>query len=177
MKKSWLKRKTSLTAKKPWRPKRTPIRQKSQSPTAEAKDSIQALLRAIVIVRDGGCILRMIIYRDFPPCNGYTKAGELVLQFDHLITRANSATYADSRLGVCVCKGHHGWKKYHEAEYNALVRSLLPPDRVTLWDRAEAERHRSHARKGSYDWRLEEAALRQELATLEQGIRSDGSPL
>jgi hypothetical protein len=48
-------------------------------------------------------------------------------QADHLITRANSATYADTRLIVCACKGHHGWKKWHQKEYEALVRTLISP--------------------------------------------------
>ena len=66
-------------------------------------------MREIVIKRDGGCILRDI--QGVSQCNGYRKDGKLILQADHLITRANSATYADTRLIVCVCKGHHGWKK------------------------------------------------------------------
>lgn len=61
-------------------------------------------------------------------------------------------------------------------QYDAIVRTLLPPDRVELWDRCEAESWWP-TRKGSYDWRLEEAALRQELATLKQDIKSDGTPL
>jgi hypothetical protein len=188
MKRTPLKRKTPLRAKTPLktsgtgkRPtqsslqrytplRRTPLRRKSKSPTAETKEHIQALLRDIVILRDGGCILRHI-HIGIPPCNGYRKRdGQLILQGDHLITRANSATYADSRLVVCVCVGHHGWKKYHEEEYNALVRSLLPKDRVELWDRCKEERIRGTTRKYSYDWKLEEAALRQELDTLRRSI-------
>jgi len=34
----------------------------------------------------------------------------VVLLADHLITRANSATFADSRLVVCVCKSCHAFK-------------------------------------------------------------------
>jgi hypothetical protein len=169
MKRTRLQRRTSLRAKQPWRPKRTPLRQKGTSPTAEAKENIQALLRDIVILRDGGCILRNIRH-----------CSDLVLQCDHLITRANSATYADSRLCVCVCRSCHGWKSMgsnrNKQQYDAIVRTLLPPDRVELWDRCEAESWRP-TRKGSYDWRLEDAALRQELATLKQGIKSDGMPL
>jgi hypothetical protein len=183
MKKTPLQRKTPLQAKQPWRPKRTPLRQKGQSEAARIKDSIQALLRAIVIIRDGGCILRHVQGYGIPYCNGYTKDGQLILQFDHLVTRSNSESYADGRLGVCICQGHHGWKSVgnnqRKQEYDALVRSLLPKDRVELWDRCEAERPRSYTRKGAYDWKLEEAALRVELAKLqkEQGMRSDGTPL
>ena len=99
-------------------------------------------------------------------CNGYTKAGELVLQADHLITRANSATYADTRLIVCVCKGHHGWKKYHEREYNALLKErVLPPDRVALWDACERDSWRP-VRTSAYDWLKTEIALKQELTEI-----------
>jgi hypothetical protein len=41
-------------------------------------------------------------------------------QADHLTTRANSATYADTRLIVCACKGAHGWKKWHACRRTAL---------------------------------------------------------
>jgi hypothetical protein len=47
----------------------------------------------IVILRDGGCILRDTPHAS--ACNGYAKDGHLILQADHLITRANSATYGD----------------------------------------------------------------------------------
>ena len=98
-------------------------------------------------------------------CNGYAKDGHLILQADHLITRGNSATYADTRLIVCVCKGHHGWKKWHEREYNALVRTLLSPDRVKLWDDCERDSWKPH-RTTAYDWNMAVAALKQELRTL-----------
>ena len=39
---------------------------------------------------------------------GFRNDGQLILQADHVITRANSATYAETHLIVCVCKGHHG---------------------------------------------------------------------
>lgn len=68
--------------------------------TAKLKDEIQALVRAIVIRRDGGCIFRNSI--DAPSCNGFTKSDgpRLILQVDQLITRPNSDTYADTRLIV-----------------------------------------------------------------------------
>ena len=100
------------------------------------------------------------------PCNGFTKAGELVLQADHLITRANSATYADYRLLVCVCKGHHGWKKWHEREYNALLKIMLPAERVALWDACEKDSWCPH-RTSASDWLKEEAFLRMKLPTIQ----------
>ena len=59
---------------------------RNHSDTNDSKDNIQALARQIVIKRDGGCILRNMLYRDFLQCGG-------PIQADHLITRANSATY------------------------------------------------------------------------------------
>jgi hypothetical protein len=141
-----LKHYTPLKARKPWQPerkplKRTPLKKKSTSPTAQIKGNIQALLREIVIIRDGCCILRDLPARiryfyEVPDCNGYRKDGELILQADHLITRENNATYADSRLVVCVCQGHHGWKSIagnmRKPQYDAIVRVLLPPSRRSV---------------------------------------------
>lgn len=152
----WLKRKTGFKTT------RSKLRIAGTSDVSVLKNEIQQLVRAIVIKRDGGCILRD--YRGVPPCGGYRNDGELVLQADHLITRANSATYDDTRLIVCVCKGHHGWKKYYEKLYNAAVREIISPTRVTLWDKAEEERHRPTHRISS-DWRISIAALKQELAS------------
>jgi len=80
---------------------------KGQADTADVKDEIQAVLRDIVILRDGGCILRdeMLQARyGLPGCSGTRKDGTLVHQADHLESRGYSTTYADSRLVVCVCK-------------------------------------------------------------------------
>ena len=143
MKRSWLKRKTALKAKKPWKPKRSKLRLASHSTAAQIKVDIQAWLRAIAIVRDGGCFLR-----EARP--EHTE----VLQFDHLITRSNSATYADDRLGVCVCTGCHYWKKYHKEQYDELVRSLLPRDRVDLWDKAQQDSWRPTP-MGAHDWNMQ----------------------
>lgn len=155
-----LQRRTPLKSK-------TCIRVKGISETADLKDEIQRLVREIVITRDGGCILDRH-YPDIPPCNGYRKDGQLILQADHLITRANSATFADTRLIVTLCKGHHGWKSVgsnaRKAQYDAIVKTILPAERVQLWERCEADSWRPH-RTGAYDWRLALTALRQELAT------------
>jgi hypothetical protein len=140
--------------------RKTPLAAKGKSDTAQIKDDIQALLRAIVIKRDGGCLLRNSY--DAPSCNGFDKSGKLIHQADHLVTRANSATYADPRLVACVCKGHHGWKKWHQKEYEAVVRELLPADRVKLWDDCERDSWKAH-RKYTSDWVKEAAYLRSLL--------------
>jgi hypothetical protein len=151
--------------------RRTPLSRSSSlhpraaNETNDTKDRIQALVRAIVALRDGGCILRNRASEGLPQCNGYRKDGKLILQADHLITRANAATYSDTRLIVCVCKGHHGWKNYNKEAYDQAVRYMLSMDRLILWDRAHADRYTPH-RKYTYDWRLDEAALKQELTEL-----------
>lgn len=148
----------------------TPLAASGKSDTAQIKRDIQAELRRIVIARDGGCIFRSLgggygVVADFsiPHCNGYDKNNNLILQADHLITRASSATYADSRLVVCVCKGHHAWKSLgtrgEKLQYDAIVRTLLPPDRVALWDVCERDSWRPR-RTSTTDWALELAYLR-----------------
>jgi hypothetical protein len=66
----------------------TPLQVRDHSETNDSKDNVQQLARQIVIIRDGGCILRNLLYRNFPQCGP-------VLQADHLVTRANSATYLE----------------------------------------------------------------------------------
>lgn len=150
--------------------RKTRLKMRGTSDTSVLKEKIQDKVRDIVILRDGGCVLRnpYIIQQDLfniPPCNGYRKDGELILQADHLITRANSATFAETRLIVCVCKGHHGWKKWHEEEYNAVLRGILPQERVDLWDRCKADRWKPR-KAGVYDWKLSLVALEQEYQSL-----------
>ena len=149
-----------LKARKGFAIKKSVLRKISKDPTAQSKVRIQALVREIVIKRDKGCILRLKRF-----CGG--DVGYAVLQADHLITRANSATYGDTRLIVCVCTRCHGWKSLgsnrNKKEYDTLVRSLLPPERVALWDMAEADSHRTF----KADWSLVEVALLRELATLQ----------
>jgi len=130
--------------------RRGKLRVKGVSSTAELKSDIQELVRAIVIARDGNCILRSI-----------RLCADPVLQADHLVSRANSATFADTRLIVCVCRSCHGWKHYHEKEYEKLVRKILPKERVKLWDKAEE--FRSAHKTYKMDWAAEIINLRREL--------------
>lgn len=146
--------------------KRTRIRVVGKSTTADDKKEIQRLVREIVILRDGGCIFKK---NKGHVCSGYTKNGELILQADHLLSRGNSATFADTRLIVCVCKGIHGWKSVgsnlRKKEYDEMVRKLISKERMALWDRCEADTRGHKTRK--MDWKLEILALRKELSTLE----------
>lgn len=154
MKRSGFKRKVYKPLKK------TKLNVVGHSSASKLKEEIQKLVRDIVIIRDGGCIFRNIVGHD---CSGYANDGHLILQADHLITRANSATYADTRLIVCVCKGAHGWKKYHEKEYNKLIRTILSKEIIKLWDRCEEDRARHTGRP--QDWRVHILLLKKELET------------
>jgi hypothetical protein len=142
------------------------LKARASNETNDVKDRIQALVREIVIARDGGCVFRWSQWSPVPPCNGYAKDGHLILQADHLVTRANSATYADTRLIVCVCRGHHFWKTYNKERYDEIVRSLIGPERCALWSKMHDERYIPR-RKFTYDWRKDLAALRQELRQYE----------
>lgn len=144
--------------------RKTSLKVKGSSDIATTKDSIQALLRAIVILRDKGCILRNVRH-----CNGIE--GQAVLQADHLITRANSATFADHRLVVCVCRSCHGWKSLgsnlRKAQYDELVKTIIEPERVALWEACEKDSWRPH-RTSSMDWRLQEAYLKTKLGAMQR---------
>lgn len=143
--------------------KRSPIRRKGISPVSQTKDRIQALLREGVLLRDPDCLLA-----DWTPCAGRRADGSLVYQADHLIERSNSATYADLRLVVRLCKGHHAWKHFKKSNhdrYNQLIKERLSPERVALWERCEQESWRPK-RTSATDWLLEEAALKAEVDKL-----------
>jgi len=145
--------------------KRTKLNVVGASDTATIKREIQYVAREIVIARDGGCVLRDLHYDGIPECDGYANNGQLVLQADHLVTRSNSATFADTRLIVCVCKGHHSWKSLgsnaRKKEYDELVRTLISPERVKLWDECERDSWKPN-RGAAFNWAVTLAALKQE---------------
>ena len=139
----------------PYRMKRTKLRVAGVSTTAQDKKEIQRLVREIVIKRDQGCVLRRL-----RNCGG--EIGQSVLQADHLITRANSSTYADTRLIVCLCKAcHGGFKQWHEKEYESLVKKVISQERVELWDKCEEDRQAHRTWKP--DWKLAILLLNKEL--------------
>src|SRR3990167_10149519 len=119
--------------------KRSYLSRIGKSDTAKAKKEIQALVRDIVIIRDGGCLLRNI--KGIAPCNGY--AGDdnhLVLQADHLVTRGKNVGYATTDLIICLCKGHHTAKTFTEKErYEDIIRGLIGKRRERLWNLAKAD--------------------------------------
>jgi len=138
------------------------MRTTSKSSTAQSKKRIQALLRELAIRRDGGCVLSK--RTDISPCSGYSAGGNLILQYDHLHSRAFGVSFADLRLGVILCKGHHFWKSKvpgAKERYDDMIREIIEPARVELWNRVKADRKIYH--RTASDWDKEEMALIAEL--------------
>lgn len=146
--------------------KRTRIRLVGHSTTTELKNEIQGILRELVLLRDGGCILRH--YRDeitpqYRECGCFTNDGVLVLQAEHLHTRASANSFSDSRLVVCLCKRHHiYYKPQHADEYYRIVRKHIGKERSELLDRVQND-FMPH----KVDLKLELIALKQELKQYE----------
>lgn len=132
------------------------------------KNRIQALLRQIGLIRDKGCVLAPFQGKNgIPYCNGYRSDGELIYQYDHLNSRAHNVSYAEPKLGVILCKGHHGWKSFtdnNKKKYDALVRTIIGPERTKLWDKVEEDRRTYPMTK--WDWEKVELGLEIELKKL-----------
>ena len=148
-----------------WKPrkplKRTRLRVVGTSSTSELKNAIQAKLRALARHRDGGCIMRH--YPESGLCGGTNKEGALILQAEHLITRSNSATFADMRNIVCLCQRHHGFfKPQHSRLYWEIIERHLGPQLWNWLKLAEADRT-PHKR----DWKMELLALESECKKYE----------
>ena len=144
---------------------RSKLRVLGHSTSSELKRDIQALLRQIVIARDGSCFLRHYegeITPQYRNCGPVKKNGELVLQAEHLNSRVNANSFSDSRLVVCCCQRHHiYYKPQYSSEYNAFARDFIGKERAKLWDRV-AQDHRPH----KVDLKLAKIALEQELKKL-----------
>lgn len=162
MKRSGFKRKLTVPMK------RSRLRLAGTSTTAQDKQEIQRLVRLIVTYRDNGCVLRNLRkcgVNAFVDENEEIVATSSFIQADHLVTRANSASFADTRLIVCVCNGCHAWKNWNKESYDKLVRTQLSNARKILWDKCEEQRHAHKTKK--MDWKLEILALRKELKQYE----------
>lgn len=145
--------------------KRTPFKQKvnkglkrsvlnklGKGTSATIKRRIQALLREIVILRDGGCILRLALGN----CSGPNQA-------EHLNSRVHAHTFADTRNVVCLCQYHHiFWKPQNSRRYWELIEQHLGPAKWAWLKIAEAN-HMPH----KIDWVLMEIALKKELVDLQ----------
>ena len=152
---------------KVWPLKRKKLRIKGISTTTELKDEIQAVLREIVMLRDGGCFLRHFKNRIQPSyynCGGFRKDGGLILQAEQLHSRSNAISFSDSRLVVCCCYRHHfHYKKQYGTEYDKFAREFIGPVRARLWDSVVADRS-----PHKVDLKLELLALKNELKKLKE---------
>lgn len=164
----WKKKESKPLKRTPLRkmslkPKKRRIKVAGQETVKELKAEIQSLLRQIAIKRDKKCILYGI------KCGNEVGMEGVVWQAEHLIERSNSATYADPRLIVLVCRNCHGWKhfkKSNQQQYDIWVKQRISPTRVRLWETCEANSWYAK-RVGAYDWKLEILALKKELALYE----------
>lgn len=147
--------------------KRSPLRRNGKSETAKCKVRIQALLRDLALLRDGGCVLfEFGGTGNIPYCGSApTKDGHIILQYDHLNSRGFNVSFADIRLGVILCQGHHAWKTFRaKKQYDILVRQIIGPERAALWDQVEMDN--TPYPMSAWDWVKVEIALKQELEKL-----------
>lgn len=143
--------------------RKSSLNKESNTAKAIQKRDIQSKLRQGAILRDGGCILRH--YSEAGICSDRRNDGELILQADHLITRGNSATYADLRNVVCLCRGHHiRFKKTHSFLFWKLVERHIGPDRWKWFKLAEADK----SRVNKPDWQASILALDQDIKNLKK---------
>lgn len=142
------------------------LRAQGKTGTAPVKKRIQALLRELVIHRDGGCILRK--YPESGACGGYGPvSGLLILQAEHLRSRAYSSTYADPRNIVCLCSHHHGhWKERNSALYWDIIRRHLG-EGGWGWLQFALRDTKAH-RMTEWDWEKQAIALKVEIGKLLQ---------
>ena len=133
--------------------KRTQLAKIGKHPVAQAMKRIQALLRQIVIIRDGGCVLRL--YPETGACSG-------PLQAEHLNSRTHAHTFGDTRNIVCLCQRHHiFWKPQNSRRYWEIIQIIIGKTRWAWLKLAEAD-HSPH----KVDWAAQEIALQYELSKL-----------
>jgi len=150
------------------------LAKESKQPVPEVKKEIQALLRRAVVARDGGCVLR-----HYPgqagACGGYAKVqGYLILQAEHLVTRASSRYYDDLRNVVCLCQRHHiHFKPQHSRKYWSLIRQIVGEER---WNWVEAaDNDKSPFRRVAQEWRVARDALAAKVTELEANAKNDAT--
>lgn len=133
--------------------KRTKLRAIGIGSAATQKRRIQKLLREIVMVRDGGCIFRLVLGN----CSG-------PLQAEHLNSRVHAHTFGDTRNIVCLCQYHHiFWKPSNGRLYWELIEQHLGKKQWAWLKLAEANRA-----PHKMDWTLIELVLQNELKALQR---------
>lgn len=124
------------------RMKRTPLRKRGKSESALLKRKIQAKVRELAIERDKTCVIGKypsLLPQNWILCGSYTKDGKLILQAEHLVSRANTAFYADMDNILLVCSRHHLFFKQQCGQiYWDIVRKHLGEEhweKVQMWAR------------------------------------------
>ena len=119
------------------------------------KRAIQAKLRKLAIERDKSCVVGQ--HLDLLPGTWHycgptkKKGGGLVVQAEHLVGRANSASYGDMDNIILLCKRHHFYfKQQCGALYWEIVRQHIGKKR---WDKVQAwEKDKKPHRIYRKDW-------------------------
>lgn len=136
---------------------------KSKSPVTQCKDRIQSVLREIAIKTYGKCVLSK--YRETGVCGPRRKDGQIIVQAEHLVSRARSVSYADMRNIVLLCKRHHGyWKTQNSRRYWEIIEEIIGPERWKWIKKVEADQRGYNFQL--YDWEKLEIGLRDELKKL-----------
>lgn len=121
----------------------------------QAKKKIQDKLRERAIERDGSCVVGK--YPHFLPyqwhaCGPHKKDGSIIVQAEHLVGRANSASYADMDNIVLLCLRHHFFfKQQHGALYWEIIRRHIGEERWAKVQDWEANKQPTHM--VAADWR------------------------
>lgn len=152
----FLKRKSPLK-------RNTKIRVKGHSTTTEQRDEVQRLLREICLKRDKVCVLSG--YMETGACGPMKKDGKPVYQAEHLNSRSNAISFADSRNCVLLCSRHHiYWKPQHSKRYWEIIEEVIGPNRWEWLEEVQdfAASHRTY----KLDYRLAILALEHELKKL-----------
>ena len=120
------------------------MRLHAKTDSAKLKVEIQALLRQIALKRqDGLCFFlgKAIGGRRHAYCtSNLTKDGHIVMQYDHLLSRAKNVSFANPDLGVAICQGLHGWKSVSDGNkklYDIAAKKYVGARIRKLWKRCE----------------------------------------
>lgn len=109
---------------------------------SQVKKKIQAKLRENAIERDKTCIIGQnasLLPLNWRVCAPRRQDGEIIVQAEHLVGRANSASYADMDNIVLLCMRHHFYfKTQHPALYWEIVRKYIGEKR---WEKTQKWEH------------------------------------
>ena len=115
---------------------------------SKVKKAIQAKLREKAIERDKTCVIGQngsLLPLNWRVCGERRQDGEIIVQAEHLVGRANSASYGDMDNIVLLCKRHHFYfKTQHAALYWDIIRKYIGEKRwakVQKWEHDHTPHH------------------------------------